>query len=512
MRNLNRYILTDQAILDQLLKKIGEKYKIIENKKTKRSLEYLDTFDWRIYLNGWVLKKQPAGYSLMSLDEKTTAASLKLHGKKHLKFWWDFPDSLLKSKLIPVIDVRALLPVAAISIEMRNYKIISDVRRNVASLSVQEYKLQCDEKRETIVTVMELNPSRNVLSEYLELLGILRSCSIDTVEDIYFRCLSAAGKTVCDYNSKIEINIDPQLRAPDAAKNILRLLFDVMLKNEEGIRMNTDIEFLHDYRVAVRRTRTILGQLKGIFPQATASKLKSEFSKLGKLSNEARDLDIYLLRKAKYESMLPGYFTDSLSPLFEHLKKRCKSEHVKLIRWLKSASYTEFKTTYTVFLNEKNNEMQNSENSDIPIGKLATEAIITKYNQVIEYGSRITKETPDEDLHRLRIECKKLRYLLELFSSIYTPKKVNSLIAQLKKLQTNLGDFNDMFIQQESLKAYLEVIPPNDKNYLYTAAAIGGLISHLHNEREKARKSFHKTFANFHKSSAKRIEKDLNQY
>ena len=53
------------------------------------------------------------------------------------------------------------------------------------------------------------------------------------------------------------------------------------------------------------------------------------------------------------------------------------------------------------------------------------------------------------------------------------------IIKQLKKLQDNLGDFNDLYVQQESLKNFLK----NDKNMDITTSALGGLIAVLYQKQ-----------------------------
>ena len=512
MRNLNRYILPDHSVINDIIKKISEKYRVTEGRSANSNLGYYDTFDWRLYSNNLVVTKDKSLYSLRSIDEKSTFATAKWTRKRNLKFWWEFPNGALKNKIKPITDVRALLPIVEINRSIKTYKINSTVRRQIAVLSVEDFKLQNNKSEDIILRLLVINPSRNALSEYLELQGILRSFSLLAAEDIYHQCLKAKEKTPEDYKSKIEIPIDSNSPSAEAARNILSFLFEIMKKNEEGIKKNIDAEFLHDYRVAVRRTRTILGQLKGVFSPVVSGGLKTEFARLGKLSNVARDYDVYMLRRSEYESMLPENLSDSLNPLFDYVEKRGKREHRKLVKWLNSKSYSDFKESYTAFLTEIDSSIVNDENSNVPIGKLATEAILNKYSQVIDYGTKITKSTPDEDLHRLRIECKKLRYLLELFSNIYTPKKVEFLITQLKRLQTNLGDFNDMFVQQESLQDYLNKIQSNQINSIKTASAIGGLITHLHSERLRVRKAFKKTFDTFYKSSAKKIKKSLNHF
>jgi CHAD domain-containing protein len=47
------------------------------------------------------------------------------------------------------------------------------------------------------------------------------------------------------------------------------------------------------------------------------------------------------------------------------------------------------------------------------------------------------------NLHRLRLEAKRLRYTLELFESLYGPA-LQRRLAQLRKLQGYLGDISDI--------------------------------------------------------------------
>ena len=104
---------------------------------------------------------------------------------------------------------------------------------------------------------------------------------------------------------------------------------------------------------------------------------------------------------------------------------------------------------------------------------------IQKGNQI---GTSITPSSPDVLLHKLRIECKKLRYLLEFFSSLFAQKEINYLIKQLKILQDNLGDLNDLSVQQDTLRKYVET----DSNKR-TLLALGILIGKLNARQVKVR-------------------------
>jgi len=62
-------------------------------------------------------------------------------------------------------------------------------------------------------------------------------------------------------------------------------------------------------------------------------------------------------------------------------------------------------------------------------------------------GTGIDVDPPATLLHRLRIDGKKLRYLLEFFIELYSMTTVSRFIGELKKLQDILGDLNDTGVQ-----------------------------------------------------------------
>ena len=60
-----------------------------------------------------------------------------------------------------------------------------------------------------------------------------------------------------------------------------RALLDIMVANEPGMRADLDTEFLHDYRVSLRRTRSLLGQIKNVFPADCGHTLQNRVSLAG---------------------------------------------------------------------------------------------------------------------------------------------------------------------------------------------------------------------------------------
>ncbi|MCB0240406.1 MAG: CHAD domain-containing protein, partial [Anaerolineae bacterium] len=89
------------------------------------------------------------------------------------------------------------------------------------------------------------------------------------------------------------------------------------------------------------------------------------------------------------------------------------------------------------------------------------------------------------------------RYLMELFSGLYEPKEINGLIKQLRTLQGNLGDFNDLSVQEAYLMRTAAEMATRRQPTPDTLMAIGALVAALDAERAVVRGAFGDTFDAF---------------
>jgi CHAD domain-containing protein len=133
-----------------------------------------------------------------------------------------------------------------------------------------------------------------------------------------------------------------------------------------------------------------------------------------------------------------------------------------------------------------------------PCKEVASKAIRKRLRSILESGAQIGPQSPDTELHCLRIQAKKLRYLLEFYRSLFPETEMDILVKSLKKLQDNLGNFNDLSVQQKMLGQYQDALALKEhKNAIKVAAALGGLITHLHEEQIDVRNKFEQTFEQF---------------
>jgi CHAD domain-containing protein len=499
----------DIGDLDDIL---ANEFAYVRSTPVGESWIFYDTFDWLLFSKSLTLHQSGGMLLLRRLPEGETAQ--KLTSSSIPVFASDLPDSPLKDQLVGIIHPRALLNLAEINIKSHTYRILNANQKTVARLVFTEAHTPDEAGVTPISTYLSLLPVRGYpkyarqLGEFIKQQGEPTS----VWEDVYQVALAAAGETPGSYTSKLDLYLDPDMRSEQATKIILRRLLEVMKANEPGLRADIDTEFLHDFRVSIRRTRSALGQIKGVFPADVVARFKGEFAYLGKSTNKLRDLDVYLLAEDSYRAMLSEGLRDDISPLFDHLGAQREGALGEVIEVLDSDRYAQILHDWDDFLTEPVRDEIAGGNAALPIIETARKRIYKRYRRVIKDGNAVLENPQDELMHALRIECKKLRYLIEFFASLFPPKKVARLVDQLKKLQDNLGEFNDLSVQQEYLLNIVEELPIHEPGTRRALVATGYLIDNLAHRQQVVRDDFAETFTTFASQNNQGLFRKLYAY
>ena len=70
--------------------------------------------------------------------------------------------------------------------------------------------------------------------------------------------------------------------------------------------------------------------------------------------------------------------------------------------------------------------------ADRPVEEVASQRIWRMYKKVLKAGRAVTADGPAEEMHELRKDCKKLRYLIEFFRSLYPGKELKDVAWPLR--------------------------------------------------------------------------------
>lgn len=495
--------LDSQASGRQVLKAIAARFSTRSELLPNRKTIYYDTFDWRLHEAGSVLEVNTDDRAT-TLRWQTPDGPLRelLPPDGVPAFAWDLPAGPLRHALSPLVEMRRLLPLVHLETSGEALQILDDNRKTVARVVLEETSaIRPDEtgQRQSLPLTLRAIPVKGYQKAFDALLQMLSEESRlePAPTPPLVLALAAIDRQAGDYSSRLDLRLEADQRADEALKQVYRSLLRTIIANEPGLRADLDTEFLHDFRVAVRRTRSALSQLKGLYPEATVSEFRREFNWLGSLTGPTRDLDVNLLKMADYRALLPEEVRADLEPLTEFLERHRGLEHRRMVQALAGKRYRDLVERWQTFLDQPPAEGELPRNAATPIGELASRRIWKAYRRVLEKGEAIGPETPPEALHRLRIEAKKLRYLLEFFRSLYDAEGVTRLVKALKQLQDNLGDFNDFVVQQATLGRLAQQMIDERLQPAETLMAMGRLQERLENGQEREREGFYRRFEKF---------------
>ena len=498
------FLLSGTHAASGVLSALKSEFKLEADPQRTVSNIYHDTFDWRLYLAGTCMRKESEGKDRRlvwsNLDGSRPRETLRLSGQMP-RFSGDFPPGLTREGLTPLLEMRALLPQVEVKSRVRMLRLLDEEEKTVLRLSLEEGECRQPGKAEylSLVGRIRLLPVRGYIKPLQRVVRFLtKDLELEVVPDgMLEAALEALGRRPADYSSKLNFHFSPDMPAGMATREIHLHLLNVMTVNIPGTREDLDSEFLHDLRVAVRRTRSALTQIKGVFPPEDVERFKSGFAWLGQITGPTRDMDVYLLGYEEYRDSLQEQFRGDLDPLHDFLIAHQKSAHQELVKKLNSPHFHKLLKDWRSFLETPVNDATDTPNAERPLQEVANRRIYRIYKRVLEEGLAIQEGSPHEALHELRKNCKKLRYLIEFFRSAYADEDVIPLIKAIKILLDNLGNFQDLEVQAFKLREFAHQMVEEGEVPADTLLAMGMLVDGLLRRQQKVRTEFAARFAVF---------------
>lgn len=273
----------------------------------------------------------------------------------------------------------------------------------------------------------------------------------------------------------VEADKTPDAPAADVIRDLLIRLINIADEKEQGVIEDTDPEFLHDFRVALRRSRSAFSMFKGAFPPEEHEYFRQKLSRLFARTSLARDLDVYIKIMGQYRAVLPDSMQDDLEPVEKYLTAMKKKEHEKIVGLINSEEYSLFKNEWRDFLGRA----VYGEKGMQRVRDAASEVIKNAYAKIVKDGRKLDNSSPASDIHKVRIGCKKLRYALEFFRPIFPSKQADAVTKKLKTLQDSLGAHQDYEVQREKLLRYTEEAAKGMKDKVNLSLASGYLARYL---------------------------------
>ena len=451
---------------------------------------YLDTHDWRLWTAGASLISETAEGVTSLVWRPPHAGAVTVPRWSLPRLAADLPEGAVRRELHPLIGERALLVHGSVLVHQR----AGGIRNACHKIVIRAWweRGQCLDARGhptgrpltslRVEGVLGYEGAWRALVASLEAAPFLQTPAETELQ----RAAGARGRAPGDYSSRLDIQLTPEMPAAEATRLILRRLLHMASANLAGTVEDVDPEFLHDLRVAVRRARSALGQLAGCYDEIRHAPLREELRWLGGITGACRDLDVFLADLRGYQGELGSDTGEWLAPLVEEVARQRTEQHAALRAALTSARLRRALGLWRR-LTEPPRRPARAPEAQRPAGEVGAERVRRAYQRLRRHARRLPVPAPPEGLHRLRIDAKKLRYLLEFFASLWG-RRGAALIRHLKELQDALGVFNDLAVQQRRLAEILQALLARGEVAVPTALAAGRLAALLE-ERQTVQRS-----------------------
>ncbi len=295
------------------------------------------------------------------------------------------------------------------------------------------------------------------------------------------KCVRESGDSMLSYSTRAECPYEKDAVIRDSMSAVHQHLLKLITLNRDGVLKGYDTEFLHDFRVSVRRIRSAMSIVKNVYTKEVEAQYRVRFREMGELTGRARDMDVYLEEIEEYADILPEEMRDGLMPIRAHFEKIREREYRKLRRFIRSQEFDELMNGWNRVTGTYS---ETGRRGFIKTDKAAEKALKKAYDIADTLTAQIHGETTDAQMHSMRIAFKKLRYTIEFFSQVIGGARTADVLTDLRALQDCLGRYNDFSVQSWNMTGIM--VKQTDAK---VSAVCGYILSYLSARKEAERQN-----------------------
>jgi triphosphatase len=428
---------------------------------------YYDTPDCRLKTNGIALRLRREGQRWTQCIKSAGSASGGLHRRieHETPVAVQLPSFAALAQagfggLIADRRARESLAVAFTTDFQRTSALFERDGGNIVEVSVDRGTIAAGERRESICEIeLELKAGNaDALFELAFQLARALPVRVDNRSKAQRGYALAANTKAAPVKASTP-RLNAQMTVEEAFAGVAFDCIAHLQANETGLLAGRDPEYLHQARVALRRLRSALRVFAPAIPEGVLARNLEQLKALGRLLGDARNFDVFVL-----ESLALADTGDH--PGILALRRRAQAMRRRADRAARAAvaapDYTimVLQMTQSLSVLQARPETAPAAAARISLEHFAASALSRQRSRVKKRGRDIAQlEFPD--LHRLRIQIKRLRYASEFFLPL-APEGAADALGSLTDLQTLLGRLNDDAVAWRLLDALATAAPEAD--------------------------------------------------
>jgi len=409
---------------------------------------YFDTPDQALRKAGFTLRVRKEGRRWTQTLKSSAASSGAGRGEWEAPVKGGAPDAdlLRATPVAAVLEGLALEPLFTVSVERRS--VTSSEAESTVEISLDKGEAT-RAGRSVAFSELELELKSGDVATLFAFAGRLRGAfalrpGFTTKADRGFALMDKKGAPGRLFRAPV---LRLEMTAGVAFKVIAVAALEQIAGNAEEFRERSNREVIHQMRVGARRLQSTLSAFKPIVSDRRMDGVKADLKGLLGELDSARNLDVFL-SGAFARASRARRDKEGLAALGERLRMARKAAYAKartvtegdrfsallfdILSWIEVGPWTEAGGKAAAL-------------RDALIGEFAPKALEAarlKESKRARRFDHLSRETR----HKLRIRTKTLRYVADVFGSLFTahPKRACRFVRRIKALANCLGELNDI--------------------------------------------------------------------
>jgi CHAD domain-containing protein len=245
----------------------------------------------------------------------------------------------------------------------------------------------------------------------------------------------------------VPVTLGASATAGDVVRRALSTSVIRLIRHDPGVRLGTDVEDVHQARVATRRLRSDLRTFKPLLDGDWTDSLREDLSWLGTELGRVRDAEVQRDRLRAAAATLPTLDRRSAATVVAPLVAQVRSARRHLLIAMETERYVEVI-----------DHLVDAARAPALTAAAASPAhevlpsLVRRPWKALRSGAIARREgATDEQLHDLRIRAKRCRYAAEAAAAA-TGKRAASFAKEVAALQEVLGELHDAVVAEQWLR------------------------------------------------------------
>ncbi len=361
----------------------------------------------------------------------------------------DAPD-----QLGPLVQAR-LMPVAGFSGVLRHLPVAEDDRIRAILL---DGEIRAAHLTHPTCRLRLVGPAEPVAALAMRLVTELPLTV--TMETLAAEAYATARRSVAP--GRASEPLQPGFSAAEACRMACLSLSALIRHHAQRICLG-ELEPVHQARVSMRRLRAVLSVFKRAAGGPLHDMARAELRAFGDVLSPARDWDVFCTDTGRRATALLAQ-DPSVRRLHAAAERRRAACYAALHAYLAGPQFRRLGVALAALAAVPAASAEPARDTEVPdasaiagaegsgdadlqapdvkLRAYAAKALSRRLARILKAGDDITA-LPDEALHAIRLQAKRLRYTAELFAPVFSRREAGRFIRRLTRLQDRLGLLND---------------------------------------------------------------------